>query len=131
MTRQNYFIVILTHWQLLLQTRVVGNLLASNSQLNWMMIISNGQTIIRHLLSLVRHIYRRIYLKTRLLTHLVSVFYKKHNYKCINNFSVDSFAFGVLLYKCYAGQTIIDCSVYDAQRVLQNEKGKHRCEFLR
>ena len=36
---------------------------------------------------------------------------------------VDSFAFGVLLYKCYAGQTIIDCSVYDAQRVLQNEKG--------
>jgi len=44
--------------------------------------------------------------------------------------SVDSFAFGVLLYKCYAGQTIIDCSVYDAQRVLQNEKGKYTTPSL-
>ena len=39
------------------------------------MIISNGQTIIQHLLSLVRHIYRRIYLKTRLLIHQVSSYY--------------------------------------------------------
>ena len=85
-----------------------------------MTIILNGQTIIQRSLSLVQHIYRRIYLKTRLLIHRVSLYY--NSYKLVS-VSVDSFAFGVLLYKCYAGQTIIDCSVYDAQRVLQNEKG--------
>ena len=37
--------------------------------------------------------------------------------------TVDSFAFGVLLYKCYTGNTVLDCSVYDAARVLSNEKG--------
>ena len=37
----------------------------------------------------------------------------------------DSFAFGVLLYRCYGGQTIVDCSVYDAQRVLAQEKSKY------
>ena len=39
--------------------------------------------------------------------------------------SLDSFAFGVLLYKCYTGNTIIDCSVYDAARVVPNERGRH------
>lgn len=43
----------------------------------------------------------------------------------IFNFSADCFSLGVMMYQCYTGQKIVDCSPYDAYRVIPQSTGKY------